>query len=162
MRAMNKVMKGSCNANHTLRTTVHIVNTIVPLVWVYMTHFGRIMTKSVQLGFNPTGEDGTPTSYGNPTHGLLYLHIYINIVGHAPPYDQKLKSHPRVCWYNSGIKEVFKRRSSHYYTWQCGPILFLIYIDDLYRCIKHSTTYHFADDTNYWISAKTIKLCNPK
>ena len=29
-----------------------------------------------------------------------------------------------------------------------GPILFLIYINDLNKCIKHSTTYHFADDTN--------------
>ena len=29
-----------------------------------------------------------------------------------------------------------------------GPILFLIYINDLHRCIKHCTTYHFADDTN--------------
>ena len=29
-----------------------------------------------------------------------------------------------------------------------GPILFLLYINDLHKCIKFSSTYHFADDTN--------------
>ena len=29
-----------------------------------------------------------------------------------------------------------------------GPILILIYINDLHNCIQHSTTYHFPDDTN--------------
>ena len=29
-----------------------------------------------------------------------------------------------------------------------GPIFFLLYINDLHNCIKHSTTFHFADDTN--------------
>ena len=29
-----------------------------------------------------------------------------------------------------------------------GPVLFLLYINDLHKYIKHSTTYHFADDTN--------------
>ena len=29
-----------------------------------------------------------------------------------------------------------------------GPLLFLIYINDLYRSVKFSSTYHFADDTN--------------
>ena len=65
-----------------------------------------------------------------------------------------------------------------------GRILFLLY-NDLHTCIKHSSTYHFADDTNLlnissnyktltkeinkdlkclvmWLTANTISLNNDK
>ena len=38
-----------------------------------------------------------------------------------------------------------------------GPLLFLIYINDLNRSIKFSKTYHFADDTNLLITNQSIK-----
>ena len=38
-----------------------------------------------------------------------------------------------------------------------GPLLFLIYINDLHQAIKYSKTRHFADDTNLLISNSSLK-----
>ena len=38
-----------------------------------------------------------------------------------------------------------------------GPLFFLIYINDLYKCLAFSTAYHFADDTNLLVISKTQK-----
>ena len=38
-----------------------------------------------------------------------------------------------------------------------GPLLFLIYINDLNLAIKHSVTHHFADDTNLLYVSKSLK-----
>ena len=38
-----------------------------------------------------------------------------------------------------------------------GPLLFLLYINDLHTSIKNSCTYHFADDTNLLGIGKSIK-----
>ena len=41
-----------------------------------------------------------------------------------------------------------------------GPLLFLIYINDLHFCIHTSETYHFADDTHLLNFSKTVwSLC---
>ena len=41
-----------------------------------------------------------------------------------------------------------------------GPLLFLIYINDLRNFIKHSSMYHFADDTNLLDSNTSLKRLN--
>ena len=41
-----------------------------------------------------------------------------------------------------------------------GPLLFLIYINDLNTCIKHCITRHFADDTNLIYTINSSKLRN--
>ena len=38
-----------------------------------------------------------------------------------------------------------------------GPLLFLIYINDLNKAIKYSITRHFADDTSLLIKRKSLK-----
>ena len=42
-----------------------------------------------------------------------------------------------------------------------GPLLFLLYINDLHFAIKSSETYHFADDTHLLNFSNSVKsLCN--
>jgi len=43
-----------------------------------------------------------------------------------------------------------------------GPLLFLIYINDLNKAILYSKVYHFADDTNFLIIDKSYKLIQKK
>ena len=38
-----------------------------------------------------------------------------------------------------------------------GPLLFLIFINDLNNCIRYSKVYHFADDTNLLNASKSPK-----
>ena len=39
-----------------------------------------------------------------------------------------------------------------------GPLLFLIHINDLHKCVKYSKAYHFADNTNILDSGKSLEV----
>ena len=41
-----------------------------------------------------------------------------------------------------------------------GPLLFLLYINDLHKAIQHSSLHHFADDTNLLCTSKSLKKIN--
>ena len=41
-----------------------------------------------------------------------------------------------------------------------GPLVFLIYINDLHKAIKYSYVYHFADDTSFIHSSTSLKKLN--
>ena len=43
-----------------------------------------------------------------------------------------------------------------------GPMLLLIYINDLHQVTKHAEIHHFADDTNLLYSSKSLKDINQK
>ena len=43
-----------------------------------------------------------------------------------------------------------------------GPLLFLIYINDLHECVKYSKAYHFADHTNILQTGKSLALLAKK
>ena len=38
-----------------------------------------------------------------------------------------------------------------------GPLLFLIYVNDLHNVVQYSDIHHFADDTNLLYSSKSLK-----
>ena len=43
-----------------------------------------------------------------------------------------------------------------------GPFLFLIYINNLHKCVKYSKVYHFADYANILQSGKSLEVLGKK
>ena len=41
-----------------------------------------------------------------------------------------------------------------------GPLLFIIFINDLHKAVEFSSVHHFADDTNLILNDKSMKEIN--
>ena len=41
-----------------------------------------------------------------------------------------------------------------------GPLLFILFINDLHKVVEFSTVHHFADDTNILLTEKSLKKMN--
>ena len=59
--------------------------------------------------------------------------------------------------YNSGLMPVICGVSQGSVL---GPLLFLIYINDLHKAIRYCKVHHFADDTNLFHTNKSVKNLN--
>ena len=69
-------------------------------------------------------------------------------------YLDNQKQHVTPNGSNSSIKPILTEMPQGYVL---GPLLFLIYINDLCKCVKYSETYHFADDTNMLQSHSSLE-----
>ena len=78
-------------------------------------------------------------------------------------------------WFRSYLSNRIKKvtiggASSSYRNITCGvpqgsilgPLLFLIYINDMHNAVKHSIVHHFADDTNLLCSDRNPALLRKK
>ena len=63
---------------------------------------------------------------------------------------------------NNNISETLPTNIAVTQGSELGPLLFLIYINNLHNVITYSDMHHFADDTNLLCASKSIKDKNRK
>ena len=97
-------------------------------------------------------------------HEILLAKLnHYGIRGHANTWFRSYLTHRQQYVTISGYKSSMK--GIKYGVPQgsvLGPLLFLIYINDLHNAIKFSSVYHFADDTNFLHFNNSLKSLGKK
>ena len=107
-------------------------------------------------------------------HVLLLHHdlvFRLNFQPKCPPYISNCYSQLANSWFSSYLSNrkqnvSLNGVSSTFLEIGCGvpqgsilgPLLFLIYINDMHVAVKNSIVHHFADDTNLLYSHKNAKI----
>ena len=89
---------------------------------------------------------------------LLHKLNHYGVRGVANNWFRSYLSNRQQFVYINGFHSSYK--TMHYGVPQgsvLGPLLFLIYINDLHKALKFCMTHHFADDTNLLYSSSSIK-----
>ena len=76
-------------------------------------------------------------------------------------FNSYLSERKQQCWVNGHLSSPKTIKCGVPQGSILGPLLFLIYINDLPNCLKHSNPRMFADDTNITAISKSItKYCD--
>ena len=94
-------------------------------------------------------------AFDTVNHILLKKHEYYGVRGLSRDWFQSyLKNRKQFVSISNSTSNTKEIITDVLQGSTLGPLLFLLYINDLYRSLKHSKTYHFADDANIMQSNK--------
>ena len=66
------------------------------------------------------------------------------------------------CSTNSALMSIVENILTHLDTGVLGPLLYIVHISDLHKCIKYPKAYQFADNTNILQSGKSLEALAKK